>query len=86
MHEDAVITFWPLEVPTEILDLVTESGGHQLPRFDELTTESSVIFIRLWSYWRRLAELARGHVKEADRCLEAYNWAVETERRLTPSA
>lgn len=80
---DSGVWAWPIDIPADILDIVTDSGANQLPR--DAGAKASLIAIRLRAYWRRLAELARGHSIEADRWLGAYYWAIETERRLRVS-
>lgn len=66
-----------IDIPPDILDLVTEHGANELPQ-----VAPPLIVVRLRAYWGRIADLASGRTSEADRWLHAYRWAIEQEHRL----
>jgi len=67
-----------VEIPKDILDLVTSNGTNELPG----AANALVIVVRLRAYWGRIAELAGGRSFEAEQWLYVYKWAVEQERKF----
>ena len=76
MRDDVLI-----DIPSDILELVTNHGNAVLPLSGDLCHRDSIVAVRLRAYWGRLRDLALGRTAEADRWLGAYNWAVEQENR-----
>src|SRR5436309_1248944 len=64
-----------VDIPSDILELVTNHGNSVLPLSGDLYHRDSVAAVRLRAYWGRLRDLAQGRTADADRWLGAYNWA-----------
>lgn len=71
----------PIAIPAEILELVSFTDPLSLSTATP-SIPQYVAIVRLRSYWARLADLALGRTKEAERWLGAYHWAVDQESRM----